>query len=122
MPRWLLLPLIKSSLRKDKQTLKANDVSLESLIPTQHFDQLLVKEMDGRLASFAGMRAEVLLLGGDKSPAFLHQALDALSETLPHVKRVEYAGLGHDGPNETAPERIGKDLRAFFSQSSGEPL
>jgi hypothetical protein len=75
MPRWLLLPLIKSSLRKDKQTLKANDVSLESLIPTQHFDQLLVKKMDGSLASFAGMRAEVLLLGGEKSPAFCIKSL-----------------------------------------------
>jgi pimeloyl-ACP methyl ester carboxylesterase len=118
MPRWLLLPMIKRSLQREKQTLKLNDVSTEVLIPTQHFDQLLVKEMDGSLESFAGIRAEVLLLGGDKSPAFLHDALDALQETLPHVERVEYAGLGHDGPDETAPERIGKELRGFFSTSS----
>ena len=64
------------------------------------------------------MRAKVFLLGGEKSPAFLHDALDALRETLPDVERVEYPGLGNDGPDGTAPARVGKELRTFFSKSS----
>jgi hypothetical protein len=76
----------------------------------------LVKDMDATLESFAGMHAEVLLLGGEKSPIFLRDALSALSQTLPHVKRIEYPGLDHSGPNVTAPERVAGDLRAFFSQ------
>ena len=115
LPRWLLLPLTKLALRSNKQTLKPGDVSMEALIPTMRFDQQLVKEMDNSLGSFKAMRAEVFLLGGDKSPAFLREALDALSKTLPRVERVELRGLGHDAPNETAPERVSKELRAFFS-------
>jgi pimeloyl-ACP methyl ester carboxylesterase len=116
IPRWLLLPLITLTLRSDKQALKPGDVSMEALIPTLLFDQQLVKEMDNSLESFKAMHAEVFLLGGDKSPAYLRNALDALSKTLPHVERVEYPGLNHDAPNDTAPERISKELRAFFSK------
>jgi len=118
MPRWLLLPLIMLLLRRGQQTLQPNDVSMEALIPTGRFDMQLVKDMDGTLENFAGMHAEVLLLGGEKSPAFLHDALSALSQTLPHVKRAQYPGLDHSGPNGTAPEHIASDLRAFFSMSS----
>jgi hypothetical protein len=77
----------------------------------------LVKDMDAILENFAGMRAEVLLLGGEKSPAFLRDALSALSQTLPHVKRAQYPGPDHSGPNITAPARVSKGLRAFFSTS-----
>jgi len=87
MPRWLLLLIITVLQRREKQTLKPNDVSLEALAPTRRFDIQLVKEMDATLENFAEMRAEVLLLGGEKSPAFLRDALSALSQTLPHVKR-----------------------------------
>ena len=78
--------------------------------------------MDGSLENFAGMRAEVLLLGGAKSPAFLRDILDALNHTLPHVKRIGYPELDHSAPNQSrpnqkGPERIVGDLRAFFSQS-----
>jgi pimeloyl-ACP methyl ester carboxylesterase len=117
MPRWVLLPLIALLLRRGKQTLQPTDVSLEALIPTGRFDMQLVKDMDATLESFAGMHAEVLLLGGEKSPIFLRDALSALSQTLPHVKRVEYPDLDHSGPNVTAPERVAGDLRAFFNQS-----
>jgi pimeloyl-ACP methyl ester carboxylesterase len=122
LPRWLLLPLIKWYVQKEKQTLGPNDISMEELIPTQRFDGLLVKEMDGSLESFSGMRADVLLLGGAKSPAFLRDVLDALNHTLPHVKWIEYPDFDHSAPNQSrpnhkGPERIAGDLRAFFRQS-----
>jgi pimeloyl-ACP methyl ester carboxylesterase len=115
MPRWLLLLLITLLERREKKTLKPDDVSMEAIAPTGRFDMQLVKEMDAALENFAGMSAEVLLLGGEKSPAFLRDSLSALSQTLPHVKRIQYPGLDHSGPNVTAPERVSKDLRAFFS-------
>jgi len=115
MPRWVLLPLIALLQQREKKTLGPNDVSMESLVPTAHFDMQLVKEMDSTLESFAGMRAEVLLMGGEKSPAYLRVSLSALSQMLPHVKRIQYPDLDHSGPNVTAPELVSKDLRAFFS-------
>ena len=116
LPRWLLLPLITFLLHRDRQTLKPNDVAIEALIPTQQFDMLLVEEMDGSLDRFAKLESDVLLLGGNKSPAFLRDALDALEKTLPHVERVDYHSLRHDAPNET-PERLVSDLRTFFGPS-----
>ncbi len=123
LPRWLLLPLLKWYLPREQKTLLPNDIPMEALIPTQRFDGLLVKEMDGRLETFAHLHAEVLLLGGAKSPAFLREVLDALNHTLSQVKRIEYPDLDHSAPtdqskpNKKGPERIAGDLRAFFSQS-----
>lgn len=122
LPRWLLLPLLKWYLQREKKTLLPNDISMEALIPTQRFDGLLVKEMDDSLENFAGMRADVLLLGGAKSPAFLRDILDALNHTLLQVKRIEYPDLDRSAPNRSrpnqkGPERIAEDLRAFFLQS-----
>jgi pimeloyl-ACP methyl ester carboxylesterase len=117
LPRPILLLLIKVLQRREKQTLQPNDVSMESLVPTGRVDLQLFHDMEDTLEHFDGMRAEVLLLGGEKSPAYLRDALAALNQTLPHVKRIQYPGLDHSGPNVTAPERIAGDLRAFFSSS-----
>lgn len=114
LPRWLLLPFIKSLLRKEKGSLGPDSVPLETLIPLMGRDVQLSMEMDSTLERFHTMSADVLLLGGRKSPAFVRDALDALQKTLPHVERIEYADLGHDGPDESAPERICKDLHMFF--------
>jgi len=122
LPRWLLLPLLKWYFQREKKTLLPDDIPMEALIPTQRFDGLLVKEMDDSLETFALVQADVLLLGGAKSPAFLRDILDALNHTLPHVKRVEYPDLDHSAPNQSrpnqkVPERIADDLRAFFRPS-----
>jgi hypothetical protein len=37
------------------------------LIPTLHFDARLAREAEGALATFGAIRAEVMLLGGDRS-------------------------------------------------------
>ena len=117
LPRWILLPLIKLLQRREKQTLGPNDVSMETLVPTGLLDLQLLKEMYSPIENFSGMSAEVLLLGGEKSPAYLREALVVLSQALPHIKRIQYPDLDHSGPNLIAPERVSKDLRAFFSSS-----
>ncbi|GHO45724.1 alpha/beta fold hydrolase [Ktedonospora formicarum] len=121
LPRWLLLPLIKSTLRKEKGTLEPNALPLEVLIPLLRGDIQLSIETDSTLERFRVISAEVLLLGGGKSPTFLHEAVDALENTLPRVERIEYADLGHDGPDEGAPERISKDLHMFFAHEDRVP-
>lgn len=117
LPRPVLLLLIMMLSRTEKRTLPPNDVSMESLVPTFRVDLQVFREMEDTLEHFTQMRADVLLLGGEKSPAYLRDALAALQQTLPHVKRIQYPGLDHSGPNVAAPERIAGDLRAFFRQS-----
>jgi len=73
----------------------------------------------GKLESLRAIPAEVLLLGGSKSPAFLKLALDALEKVLPHVKRVELPGLGHaaswNADRGGQPEPLAQELRRFFA-------
>ena len=82
LPRWLLLPLIALYFGWEKRTVRPPDVPIEDLVPLQRFDGLLVEELDSSLQTFAGMSAEVLLMGGRRGPAFLREILDALEGTF----------------------------------------
>jgi pimeloyl-ACP methyl ester carboxylesterase len=63
------------------------------------------------------LKADVLLLGGTKSQAFLKAAMDALASRLPQAKRVQLAGVGHMAADDTGkPERVAVELRKFFSE------
>jgi pimeloyl-ACP methyl ester carboxylesterase len=116
MPRWLLVPLIALYFGWEKWTVKPPDVPMQELVPLQRLDGLLVEEMDSSLQTFAGMGAEVLLMGGQRSPEFLREILDALEGTLARVKRVEFEGAGHEAPHDRgSPDRVGDELRAFFA-------
>lgn len=119
MPRWLLELLTKMAMKSEDKKAKGDYVPMRALAPTLHYDFQLVAEMSGKLESFRAIRAEVLLLGGSESPAFLKAALDALEKVLPYVKRVEFPGLGHAASWNTdrggRPEPVAQELRRFFS-------
>jgi pimeloyl-ACP methyl ester carboxylesterase len=116
LPRFLLVRFYVWFLRNDAKNIKGDDVPLQVLIPTFHFDYQLVVEMKGTLGNFKAVRAEVLLLGGSESPSFLKHTLDALSRVLPNVERVELQGLSHGAALDGGkPERVAQELRRFFS-------
>jgi hypothetical protein len=57
-----------------------------------------------------------VLLGGNKSPAYLKMALDAISAALPQAKRIEFPGVGHlAAENGGKPELVAKELHRFFA-------
>jgi len=118
MPRWLLKLLTKMMVENEDKTARGDDVTMRMLAPTLHYDFQLVVESEGVLESFKAIRAEVLLLGGSKSPAYLKVALDALEKVFPHAKRIEFPGLGHGASGNTdrggQPERVAQELRRFF--------
>jgi pimeloyl-ACP methyl ester carboxylesterase len=92
------------------------DVPIAELVPTQHFDIGLMREVADTVGDYASLESEVLLLGGTKGPTFLKVALDALAATLPHAQRVTLTGLDHSGPDDDGdPERVAETLRDFFS-------
>jgi pimeloyl-ACP methyl ester carboxylesterase len=125
IPRWLLERMTTMMMASEDKKATGDDVTMRMLAPTLHYDFQLVIEMDGALESFTALRAEVLLLGGSKSPAYLTRAADALEKVLPHVTRVEFPGLGHEASGNTdrrgQPERVAHELRQFFGegQNSG---
>jgi len=114
-PRSVLAWLFRQILRRDAESVKGDDVPLQELIPTFHFDYQLVVEMQGTLESFKAVPADVLLLGASKSPAFLKHTLDALEDVIPHVHRIELQGLSHGAALDGGkPERVAHELRRFF--------
>lgn len=119
MPGWLLESLTKMMMGSEDKKAKGDDVTMRMLAPTFHYDGQLVVETEGALESFKAIRAEVLLLGGSTSPAYLKVALDALEKVLPHAKRIEFPGLGHGASGNSdrggQPERVAQELRRFFA-------
>jgi pimeloyl-ACP methyl ester carboxylesterase len=120
MPRWLLERLTKMAMAGEDKKAKGDYVTMRMLAPTLHYDFQLAVEMSGELESFKATPAEVLLLGGSKSPAYLKVALDALEKVLPHVERIEFPGLNHAASWNTdrggQPEPVAQELRRFFAQ------
>jgi pimeloyl-ACP methyl ester carboxylesterase len=118
MPRWLLERLTTMMMASEERKAGPDDLTMSLLAPTLHYDFQLVVETDGALDSFRELRADVLLLGGSKSPAYLTAALDALEKVLPRVRRIEFPGLGHEASGNRdrrgQPERVAQELRRFF--------
>lgn len=81
-----------------------------------HYDTELVRETADTAAVYASVSADVLLLGGSESPAYLRTAFDALERVLPHSRHVTLPGLGHTGP-EDQPEPVAEQLRPFFADA-----
>jgi hypothetical protein len=103
---------------EDKKA-KPDDVTMTMLAPTLHYDFQLSVETAEALESFNAINAEMLLLGGSKSPDYLKVALDALENAVPNARRVEFRGLNHGASGNKnrggKPERVAQELRGFFA-------
>ena len=114
IPRFLLVPFMAIGSRLQRAP-PEDEVPVEALVPTMHFDMRLIREMADTVQDYQALDTQVLLLGGAKSPAYLHVAQDALSAVLPHARRVTLPGLGHSGPDDDGdPPRVAEALRDFF--------
>lgn len=124
LPRRLLAAATNAAMRKEDSHAAPGDVTMRKLAPTLRYEGLLVAEMAGTIATFAGVGADVLLMGGDMArPAFIRPAFDALAGTLPHHRRAVFRGLDHGGSADVGPaNRGGKPgivapaIRSFFAQ------
>jgi pimeloyl-ACP methyl ester carboxylesterase len=116
VPRFLLVPLFRYMLAQDRKNHPSGDIPIEKIIPTMHYDVQLAKDTEGTIESFRAVDADVLLMGGSKSPAYLRLALDELEAVLARSRRVEFPGLDHQAPdNSEQPSRVAAKLREFFA-------
>jgi hypothetical protein len=93
--------------------------TMRELAPTLHADFAIVTASSGRLHDYGSIQAEVFLMGGSKSPAFLKRALADLARVLPIARRIELEGLDHAASWNTdrggRPEPVAQALRTFFA-------
>jgi len=119
IPRRLLEPLVGMAMRSEEKKPAGGYVPLRAMAPNLHFDFQLVVETTEQLDSFKSVEAEVLLLGGSRSPAYLKAALDLLESVLPHVRRCELQGVGHaaswNADRGGKPQPVAHALRRFFT-------
>ena len=107
VPRAALTPLFRLWLRSDERT--------RALVPTMRLDAAVVEQASGPLDRYRAVTAETLLLGGERSPAYLTGVLNGLEPVLPRVRRVTLSGVGHvAADNSGRPERVAAELRKFF--------
>ena len=120
MPRWLLEIMTNRMISFEEKQGSGNYASFGEIAPTLHHDGRVIVEMSGQQESLRAIRAEVLLLGGSKSTAFLKAGLDSVAKVLPHARRVEFPGLNHSSTWNTdrggQPGPVAQELRRFFTE------
>jgi len=105
-------PLMDWMLRRERP--EPGDVAIRDLVPTFHYDMAIIEETADRAGDYASVQADVLLIGGGKSPAFLAHSLDALEAVLHNCHRMTLPGLGHQAAVDQ-PDRVAAVLREFFN-------
>jgi pimeloyl-ACP methyl ester carboxylesterase len=121
MPRWLAERLTRGFMASEDRKDAGSYVPMRALARTMHYDFKIVAEMNGRLPALGAIEADLLLLGGSKSPAYLKTALDDLASMLPAAGRVELQGVDHaaswNRDRGGRPEPVARELRRFFASS-----
>ena len=63
---------------------------------------------------YRNIQADTLLIGGCRSPDYLRRALSVLSQVIPQARMLELPDLGHNAPDQDAPEVVAAELRKFI--------
>ncbi len=118
MPRWLIEFMTNKMLSSEAKKDSGDYASFTELAPTLHHDGRVISEMSGQQESLRAIQADVLLLGGSKSTAFLKAGLDSVTKVLPRARRIEFPGLNHSSTwnidMRGKPEPVAQELRRFF--------
>lgn len=79
---------------------------MEALLEANLVEHRQIAALDGTIASYEAIAADVLLLGGAKSPTGATAPLRALAEVIPDSRLALLHGLRHNAPDDQAPERV----------------
>jgi pimeloyl-ACP methyl ester carboxylesterase len=117
LPRFITVPLMTMAVKAETKAPEGDDVPIGEIVPTMHSDGQIIIDTEDIIDRYKAVTADVFLLGGSKSPAYLKLALDRLEAVLPHVRRVELKGADHLASDDSGqPERVAQELRRFFAE------
>ncbi|MEO8613095.1 MAG: alpha/beta hydrolase [Chloroflexota bacterium] len=117
LPRFITVPLVTMAVKAEAKEPEGGDVPIGEIVPTMHSDGQIIIDTADTIERYQDVSADVFLLGGSKSPAYLKLALDRLEAVLPHVRRVELKGADHVAADDSGqPERVAQELRRFFAE------
>ncbi|MFJ4657726.1 alpha/beta fold hydrolase [Nocardia sp. NPDC088792] len=127
IPRRVLESFIDKAVAKEDLIAAPDVITMRRMTPTLRYENIILAEKAGRLADFANLPTETLLLRGTKKgPGFIRPAMDALDRTLPHHRSVVLPGLDHGSPADRSqtnergnPAAVAPELRRFFGATDG---
>jgi pimeloyl-ACP methyl ester carboxylesterase len=118
LPRPLLRWMVGQGLAAQDRKGTGEYTPMRELATTLPHNFAVIAELAGPPDGYRAVEADVLLLGGSRSPAYLRAALDTLEATLPRVRRVEIPGVGHEAPLDAGlrgrPDLVAAQIRAFL--------
>jgi pimeloyl-ACP methyl ester carboxylesterase len=81
------------------------------MMPTTPAEIGEIARLDSDGSRYAGIAARALLLGGEKSPAYLTGVLPRLAAILPNAAYSILPGLDHNAPDVNAPDAVAQQIR-----------
>jgi pimeloyl-ACP methyl ester carboxylesterase len=125
VPDWLLRIGAKFALRTNGGR-PAHYASLSDLIPAMRYDFNVVAALNERPQDLRVIDRPVLLMGGDKSPDYLKNALVMLKVMLPNADWIQLSGVDHSAPWNAdlngKPSLVGGVLKEFFGDDAVKSL
>ncbi|MCW3083481.1 MAG: alpha/beta hydrolase [Bacteroidetes bacterium] len=116
LPGFITVPLVNMLMKAQLKNPKEDELPLQELVSTFHYDRMIVKDSLPLLEKAKNISAEVLLLGGAKSQAYFIPVLEQLQRKIPNARRMAFEKLGHLGAdNSGTPEKVANELQKFFN-------
>jgi hypothetical protein len=119
LPVRLTASLVRMGMNREAKAPAGPYPTMGELGQTLHADLAIAATSSGPLTNLDTITAEVLLMGGSKSPAFLKSALNDLARAIPAAHRLELDGLDHAASWNADlgghPEPVAAALRRFFA-------
>jgi pimeloyl-ACP methyl ester carboxylesterase len=118
IPRFVGRFATGATLKREARSGSGQYAPLRLLIPAMRYDFKVVATVGGNAHDYTTLDKPILLLGGDRSPKYLTEALIDLDGILPNADIIEFKGLDHSGPWNAdrggQPELVASALRNFF--------
>ncbi len=84
------------------------------MMPTTPAEIGEIVRLDSDGSRYAGIASRALLLGGEKSPAYLTGILPRLAAIIPSAEYAVLPGLDHNAPDENAPDDVAQQIRRLI--------
>jgi pimeloyl-ACP methyl ester carboxylesterase len=108
MPHWYLRTVLRIAFRGE------NWQRMRPLLPANLAEHQQIAALQGRLATYAAVNAEVLLLRGSRTPHAAGGDFGALRDTLPAATLETLKGLDHFGPEGKSAPVVADRALAFL--------
>ncbi len=110
LPLWYLRTIMRLVVRGEKWA------RMDALLEASAVEHVQVAAADNRPEVYERIHAQVFLLGGSRSPAFMTtQPFEMLRTAIPSCESVILPGLDHLAPDDKTPGVVAERVMAFLA-------